>query len=231
MAMSMGAENLESGTQRGKLETGFPSHYTILLSGPPGVGKYEYCLYLLRKWLDEGEKVVYVTTERPPEQILERAKACGFDLEGNENLEFVDFYSAATKDTKIRMYQYLTKVKDITNGIEDAIDKLGKPLRIIFDSLSPLFLYMSTDLMTRLIEDLTRDTKQKYGFILYTMQEGVHNPQLFHTIVYFLDGHLQMKFEETETIERKIRVHHMKGEASDPSWRNFVIGEHGFEFE
>lgn len=139
MAMSLGAENLESGTRRDKLETGFPSHYTILLSGPLGVGKYEYCLYLLRKWLDEGEKVVYITTERPPEQILERTKECGFDLEGNGNLEFVDFYSAPTRDRKIRMYQYLTKVEDITNGIEDAIDKLGKPLRIIFDSLSPLF--------------------------------------------------------------------------------------------
>ena len=231
MAMSMGAENLESKTRADKLKTGFPSHYTILLSGPPGIGKHEYCLYLLRKWLDDGEKVIYITTERAPERIIERAKECGFDLEENENLEFVDFYSAATRESKIRAYQYLTKVKDITNGIEDAIDKLGKPVRIIFDSLSPLFLYMSSDLMLKLIEDLTADTKQKYGFIIYTMQEGVHNPQLFHTIVYFLDGHLQMKFEETDTVERKMRVHHMKGEISDPSWRTFVVGERGFEFE
>ena len=103
--MSMGAEDLESKTQADKLKTGFPSHYTILLSGPPGVGKHEYCLYLLRKWLDSGENVIYITTERAPEKIIERAKECGFDLADNENLEFVDFYSSATRDSKIRMYQ------------------------------------------------------------------------------------------------------------------------------
>jgi KaiC/GvpD/RAD55 family RecA-like ATPase len=213
-----------------KNEIEFPSHYTILLSGPPGVGKYEYCLYLLKKWLDEGERVIYVTTERGPEAIIERAKECGFDVGTNENLEFVDFYSAA-KGSKLRKYQYLSHVKDITNGIEDALDTLGKPVRIIFDSLSPLFLYMSSKLMVKLIEDLTANTKSKYGFIIYTMQEGVHDPQLFHTILYFLDGQLQMKFEEEEELERKIRVHHMKGEVSDPGWRNFIIGKSGFEFD
>jgi KaiC/GvpD/RAD55 family RecA-like ATPase len=142
----------------------------------------------------------------------------------------VDFYSAA-KGSKLRKYQYLTHVKDITNGIEDALDKLGKPVRIIFDSLSPLFLYMTSELMVKLIEDLTSDTKKKYGFIIYTMQEGVHDPQLFHTILYFLDGQLQMKFEEEDVLERKMRVHHMKGMVSDPHWRNFIIGERGIEFE
>ena len=221
---------VKTGEQQDKKDIDFPDHYTILLSGPPGIGKFEYCLYLLKKWLSEGEKVIYVTTERGPQAIIERAKQCGFDITGNENLECVDFFSAA-RGSKLRKYQYLFHVKDITNGIEDALDRLGKPVRIIFDSLSPLFLYMADDLMVKLIEDLTAATKQKYGFIIYNMQEGVHDPQLFHTILYFLDGQLEMKFEEDEELERKIRVHHMKGMAPDTKWRNFIISESGFEFE
>ena len=208
----------------------FPEGYTILLSGAPGVGKFEYCLHLLRKWLRDGEKVIYVTTERGPEAIVDRARECGFDIAGNGNLEFVDFFSAA-RGSKLRKYQYLSHVKDIVNGIEDALDRLGSPVRIIFDSLSPLFLYMADDLMVKFVEDLTADTKQKYGFIIYNMQEGVHDPQLFHTILYFLDGQLEMKFEEGEDLERKIRVHHMKGKGPNTKWRNFIISEKGFEFE
>lgn len=221
---------LKAEGQPEKTDINFPDNYTILLSGPPGVGKFEYCLYLLRKWLSEGEKVIYVTTERGPEIIIERAKQCGFDIGDNGNLEFVDFFSAS-KGSKLRKYQYLSHVKDIANGIEDALDRLGSTVRIIFDSLSPLFLYMADDLMVKFVEDLTANTKQKYGFIIYNMQEGVHDPQLFHTILYFLDGQLEMKFEEDEDLKRKIRVHHMKGMTTDSKWRNFVISERGFEFE
>ena len=85
--------------------------------------------------------------------------------------------------------------------------------------------------MVKLIEDLTADAKKKYGFIIYNMQEGVHDPKLFHTILYFLDGQLEMKFEEDEELKRMMRVHHMKGMATDTRWRNFIIGESGFEFE
>jgi len=184
----------------------------------------------MKIWLNEGEKVVYVTTERSPDEIIEIAKTRGIEIADNENLIFVDFYTAA-KGSKLRKYQYMTHVKDISNGIEDASYSLGSQVRIIFDSLSPLFLYMSDELMVKFVEDLTLETKKKYGFIIYNMQEGVHDPKLFHTIIYFVDGQLQMKFEEEETLERKIRVHHMKGKVVDPGWRNFKIGEQGFEFE
>lgn len=211
-------------------EIEFPARYSVLLSGPPGVGKFEYCLYLMKGWLDNGEKVIYVTTERGPEDIAARARECGFDVNGNENLAFVDFYSAA-KGSKTRKYQYLVHVKEITNGIEDALEHLREPVRIIFDSLSPLFLHMASDLMVNLIEDLTSDAKKNYGFIIYTMQEGVHDPQLFSTILYFVDGHIQMKFEEDGGLQRKIRVHHMRGKVSDPGWVKFIVKEGGFGFE
>lgn len=213
-----------------EMEIEFPLNYSVLLSGPPGIGKFDYCLYLLRKWLDSGEKVIYVTTEMGPDEINARANECGFDPGSNENLVFVDFYSAA-KGSKMRKYQYLTHVKDITIAIEDALNRLGKPVRIIFGSLSPLFLYMASDLMVNLIEDLTSDVKREYGFIIYTMQEGVHDPQLFNTVLYFVDGYLQMKFEENESLEKKMRVHHMRARVSNPNWVTFKIGEHGLEFE
>ncbi len=211
-------------------EIEFPPHCTVLLSGTPGVGKFEYCLYLLKKWLDEGEKVIYVTTERTPVEVNARANEFGFDVTGNENLVFVDFYTAS-KGTKFRKYQFLTHAKDIVYEIENALDRLDSPVRIIFDSLSPLFLYMPSELMLNFVEDLTKAAKMKYGFIIYTMQEGVHDPQLFHTIMYFVDGYLQMKFDDEGVLERKIRVHHMKGKASDPGWRKFKISESGFGFE
>jgi|Deesub1362A_J573_1020465.scaffolds.fasta_scaffold00057_101 KaiC/GvpD/RAD55 family RecA-like ATPase len=200
-----------------RLISDFPSYYTVLLLGPPGVGKREYCLYLLKTWLERGERVIYITSERSPEEIRNEAK---IDLE--KNLLFIDLYSQEGGN-KHRGYQLLLHLRDIEIEIEDAVEKLGAPVRIIFDSLSMVFIYTATSLMVSFIQNLTEKVRREYGFIMYTVQEGVHDPRFINTILSFVDGFLQMKFEEGETVEKKFRIHHLKGLQYDSSWMPFNL--------
>src|SRR5438093_749402 len=82
------------------MEERFPTNYSVLLAGPPGVGKFEYLISRIREDLRLGERVVFVTLDMPPNEIRARAKALHLDLGAHEgkSFVFVDCYSATSSD-------------------------------------------------------------------------------------------------------------------------------------
>jgi KaiC/GvpD/RAD55 family RecA-like ATPase len=77
-----------------------PSHYSILLTGPPGVGKFEYLLDLLGDFLAAGERVVFVCVDLQPQEVRERASGRGIRLEPYEgrSLLFVYCYTPSISE-------------------------------------------------------------------------------------------------------------------------------------
>lgn len=212
----------------------FPQNYSVLLSGPPGVGKFEYCLSLVKNWLVAGEKVIYLTSERSPVEVKSRAEKVGLALEEHENKDFIfiDCYSWSVGKmyTKGFSIENAANISEINITVEKVMQDLGSPVRIVFDSLSPLFLYNDAQTVTKFFHFLTSKTKTEYGFIAYILQDGVHDPQLRNTLIYLVDGYIEMQFDDTSgSLDRKLRIHHLKGMAMDPSWKNFTVGEKGFE--
>src|SRR5256886_16147434 len=78
------------------MEDRLPANYSMLLSGPPGVGKFEYLIARIREDLRLGERVVFVTLDMPPNEIRARAKALHPDPGAHEGKSFVivDCHSA-----------------------------------------------------------------------------------------------------------------------------------------
>ncbi len=218
-----------------EMKESFPEHYSVLLYGPPGVGKFEYCLDLANYYLEKGEKVVYMTTERSPQEILTRAASLGMDLAKYEesSFVFVDAFSWSVGEEYDKGFSISNpaNLNQVIFSIEKAVTKLGAPVKIIFDSLSPLFLHNPAEALTKAFQLLASRAKTEYGFLLATLQDGVHDPQMVNTMIYLVDGYLEMKFEEEDSLERKLRVHHLKGLESDPSWLTFEITKEGFRFK
>lgn len=211
----------------------FPEKYTVMLLGPPGVGKFEYCMDLISTYLKHGESVIYITTENSPNEIKDRAKTIDFDISSYESkgLIFIDAYSwsMGMKYEKGYSIDNPSNLNEISINIKKAIDQLPVPRRIIFDSLSPLFLHNSPEAMTKFFQKLTSRTKTEYGFILSTLQDGVHDPQIVNTFIYLVDGFLQMEYVAGDTLIRKFRVHHLRGMSIEPGWIKFEITEKGFK--
>ena len=206
------------------LEDNLPENYSLFLVGPPGVGKFEYCVDKLKNFLKNDNKVIYITTETSIDDIVENAQTFDLDLEvySKEQLRLIDCYSWPSEmlsDKTIRIDNF-SNLNEISVNIEEAAVSLGgEPIKIIFNSLSPLFLYNDTTAISRFVQNLTARAKMDYGYIFYTLQEGVHDPQTINMVTYFVDGLLEMKYDEVGLgLSRLFRVHHLKGIHHHTEW-------------
>lgn len=213
----------------------FPEKYTILLLGPPGVGKFEYCLNLTKYYLEVGDSVIYITTERSPTEVKERAEAIDHSLEDYEGdrLIFVDAYSWSVGKKYEAGYsiENPSNLNELNINIRKAVEHLKTRRRLTFDSLSPLFLHNPSESVTKFFQVLTSRTKTEYGSLLCTLQDGVHNPRIVNTLIYLVDGLIEMKYQEGEKLKRKMRIHHLRGVQVDQKWMVFDITDKGFRLE
>ncbi len=210
------------------MEERFPTNYSVLLAGPPGVGKFEYLLARIREDLRLGEKVAFVTLDMSPAEIRSRAKALHVDLAAHEGKSFifVDCYSATSSDRpeatagkKTFLVSSFSNLEGIGMAMSKAGQELGTPVRIYFYTISTLFLHNSTQAIAKFFQIVTSRAKSNLGFILYAVHEGVHEPLTMNLLRSLVDGVIEMRF--TDSMEREIRVHHMRGYTVDSAWRRF----------
>jgi KaiC/GvpD/RAD55 family RecA-like ATPase len=211
------------------MEDRFPTNYSILLCGPPGVGKFEYLVARIREDLRSGERVVFVTLDLPPNEIRARAKALHLDLDVAEgkSFVFVDCYSATSSDRpdaalgkKTFLVSSFSNLEGIGMAMSKAGQELGTPVRIYFYTVSTLFLHNSPQAIAKFFQIVTSRAKTNLGFILYAVHEGVHEPMTMNLLRSLVDGVVEMRF--TDTMDREIRVHHMRGYQVDATWHGFA---------
>ncbi len=211
----------------------FPKNYSVILLGSPGVGKSEYCLHLAKGYLKNDEKVVYVTTEKSPAEVRKRMKELGVDLgvyEG-ESFLFIDVFTRSTgpKDDKVLHVDNPANLNLVSVRLSEAMDQLGKPARIIFDSLSTFFLHASESEIRRFFESINTKVKMDYGFALYTLQEEMHEKKIVIALKSLVDAVLEMKMEEAPSLKKKFRVLYAKGISYSQDWVEFHVTKNGFK--
>jgi KaiC/GvpD/RAD55 family RecA-like ATPase len=104
-------------------------------------------------------------------------------------------------------------------AMSKAGQELGTPVRIYFYTISTLFLHNSPQAIAKFFQIVTSRAKSNLGFILYAVHEGVHETMTMNLLRSLVDGVIEMRF--TDSMDREIRVHHMRGYAVDAAWRRF----------
>jgi len=211
----------------------FPRNYSVILLGPPGVGKSEYCLDLTKGYINNGEKVIYVTTEKSPSEVRGRLKELGLDLgsiEGKSFL-FIDVFTrtAGPKDDKVFHVDNPANLNLVSVRLNEAIDTLGKPARIIFDSMSTFFIHAPEGDVRRFFESINTKVKMDYGFALYTLQEEMHEKKVVIALKSIVDAVLEMKMEESPSLKKKFRVLYAKGITYSQDWVEYHVTNNGFK--
>ena len=203
----------------------FPTNYSIVVSGPPGVGKLEYLLGLTKRFLDGGERVTFVTLDLHPDEVRTRAAGIGMDLAPLEgtSFAFVDCYSASASEhveppvsKKVYTVSSFSNLEGIGMAISKAAHDLKPPVRIVFYTVSTLFLHNSAAAIAKFIQIITSRVKTNIGFIAYAMHEGVHDGNTTTLLRSLVDGVVEIRF--TDDLAREVRAHHMRGLTVRPAW-------------
>ncbi len=210
----------------------FPERYSVLVIGPPGVGKFEYFLTLVKEFLKNREKVVFITTEHSPTEIIERLK---IDI-NKEDIVFIDLYSYSSQKKffheKNLIVDNPANLNLITLNIEKAKKIIGTPMRIFFDSLSTLFLYSRESEINRFFTMLISRVKTQYGSIFCSLQKGMHDEKIVAALKHAVDCVIEMEFEEVEgETLRKMRIFYAKGIKYEPNWMFYKISDSGIIFK
>jgi len=206
----------------------YPTHYSILLSGPPGVGKFEYVLELVRQARVGAESVVLVTLDVSPREVRDRAERLGIALDGRGPAKFalVDCYSPSLGDRieeppppNVFSVSGFSNLEGMGMAISRAAHEVGLPTRILFYTISTLLLHNSPPAIAKFLQVITARVKSNLGFILYAVHDGVHEPTTMSLLRSLVDGVVEMQFNDK--MEREIRVHHLRGLTSSPRWERF----------
>jgi len=209
----------------------FPSHFSVLVSGPPGVGKFEWLAGLVRAYLEGGERVVFVTLDMHPRELRDRAKAVGLDLDKYEGAGFlfVDCFSASANERfdeptgkKVYSVSSYSNLEGLGMAISKAATDLKPPVRVVFYSVSTLFLHNSPQAIAKFFQIVTNRVKTNVGFIAYAVHDGVHDPLTMNLLRSLVGGVVELRFNDA--LGREVRAHHMRGIAVNSSWHPFDPG-------
>ncbi len=209
----------------------FPEYYLLLLSGPNGVGKHEFCLSLAKKYLEEDKKLVFVTTERTPKEIEQRLRGYGLAAK-LENLYFIDGSIWSTQERQSWLTEGKKKVIDVRAAnptemflkLRRGLETLRGPVKIIFDSLSAFLFRSNPKDSIESFKSIAEMVKQHYGLMVFTLHEDLHDPWTIRQLEALADGQIEMRYIEEEAKQvRQVRIKFMRGFSFEPEWRTINL--------
>lgn len=191
----------------------FPRGTSILVSGPPKVGKRSLLLSILARSESTDDKSLLVVTRGNVQEYV-REYATLSEGRGIESLSVVDASLGQTPDEiELLAPEQLMTVGTPTNltgiGIEIAeyfqrtsTDTTG--IRIGFDQITPLLRYLNPEQVSRFIDVLIgRFTAAGY-LSVFTIDSEAHDPQVLSLIGHEFDVRIELRRNEDHQREYRI---------------------------
>ncbi len=203
----------------------FPQNYAVLVIGDPGTGMFEFSCYLAASYLRNGERVVFAETDSSPDRVRKQLRRFGVDaLEYEMDAQFliIDCCSSPFEpgyDPGTRRVRDRADLQSVSGQLIDGMrDVGGAPVRVVFDSLTPLYERNHSEEISAFFEHLC-STVRIEGNLTCTIHRGIiHEDQVEH-IGTIADGIVEMMMNRQ--YKRFIRIKRMKGMEIMPRWVQF----------
>jgi KaiC/GvpD/RAD55 family RecA-like ATPase len=198
---------------------GYPERSSILVAGPPGVGKEALGYWFERSGLVAGDPCIYIT-HLAVSDILADMKA--FRVSTDVQPIWIASEESPNRCDINDLIGISSKIKDLVQ--KNATD--GKRVRVVTDILSSLLMLNSSDVIYRFLNQLIADLKKNNAVFLATIEEGMHQPQVHAAMEQLFDGVLELRlYEKGLRIEPLFRVRKMRGMIPQPRYFKYDFAD------
>lgn len=183
----------------------------LLVSGPAMSGKRQLLLRLLARGAEDDEGAIVVTSRNPAEDLAEEYNQL---LDGRESFfRIIDSVSSRGGGAGDRSFvRDVSSPGDLTGiGIEfselarEAEQNDVNELRIGFDSLSPLLMYVDLQRLFRFLHVFTSQIQSRDWLGLFAIDPDSHDEQVVNTISQLFDGMIQVRVTDEGVREARVR--------------------------
>ena len=191
-----------------------PPEDMILLTGPPGTGKNDFCQQAILRRLAIDNPVIYVTTECSPSKAEAHLKERGLGKIEPGLLHYVDAYNETVGLSVPERTDTVHADCSNLSSIGIAIIKLQKRIRekgvlLVFDSLVSLYLLSGPELLRFLRLTLSRFAAEGNS-ILMCMDKGSAKQEDLSTMMSLSNGVIEMEIEKGKQILNIVKHPKMK---------------------
>jgi KaiC/GvpD/RAD55 family RecA-like ATPase len=211
----------------------------VLLSGANGCGKTAFCEQYSYEMLQNGGKVIWITTEELPSSLRSNFKKFGWDTDHFESDQRLSFYDAVSP-SRLGLSENPGRgmlgldPTGILISISEQIRSEKDPgnFTLVIDSISRLLLSCEQRAVIDFLSCLNSrmENARVRGFA--TVSEDVHEERLLNSLIFSTSGTIRFRMKEiNEARQRQLRVEIMRGRKHDDSWKNYVITGSGIEIQ
>jgi KaiC/GvpD/RAD55 family RecA-like ATPase len=200
----------------------YPDRSTVLIVGPPGIGKEALGYWFTQSGLLQGDFCLYVT-RLSVKEVLQDEKGFGIDTQQKVPLWF------ASEGGQIK-YD-VNDLAGLSYNIKEVLKQnAGRRIRVVVDVISSLLMLNPPETIYRFLTQLFADVKQYDAVLLATLEEGMHQPQVLAAMQQLFDGVVEMRlYEEGLRVLPLLRVRKMRGVPPQPGYYNFSFTKAGME--
>ena len=202
-------------------EDGYPDKSSILVVGPPGIGKEVLGYWFIRSGLVQGDYCLYAT-HRPVSDVLRDMKGVGISTE-----RVPEWISSSGSPVRCD----LKDAASISFNIKEAVHRnKDRRVRVATDVLSPLLVLNSVESMYSYWSQLLSDLKQQDSVVFALAEDGMHLSSTLTTMEQLFDGVIEMRlYEEGLAITPLFRVKKMLGLPPLHGYFRFAVSSTGME--
>ncbi|GAA0300364.1 DUF7504 family protein [Halarchaeum salinum] len=182
----------------------------LLVSGPAMSGKRQLLLKLLARGASEGEGSVIVTSRNPADDVVDDYR----DIHPSGGRDFLRIIDCVgdSMDVEGAHVHDVSSPGDLTGiGIEfseiareaEEAD-LGR-VRVGFDSLSPLLMYVDLQRLFRFLHVFTSQIQSRDWLGLFAIDPDSHDQQEVNTISQLFDGMVEIRLADGGGREARVR--------------------------
>jgi circadian clock protein KaiC len=201
---------------------GYPDRSTILVVGPPGIGKEALGYWFTHSGLVQNDFCLYLT-RLSSREVLQDVKAFNVDL--TQRVPF--WFSSDGGQVKFDVGD----LSGLSFNLKDILKKNStRRIRVVTDVLSSLLMLNQPDTIYKFLTQLFSDVKQYECVVVATIEEGMHPPNVLAAMQQLFDGVVELKlYEEGLRVLPLLRIRKMRGVTPQVGYYNFAFSKNGME--